>query len=350
MGTTLKRAAAAVLVLGLAGAIAWGFLRGRREAAREARSERPVRAAASVLRRDGRTFVVLDSAVRRAVGIRLAAADTAREAPELPAYGRAVELGPLTDARDRYAGAAADSRRAAADLQVSRAEYRRVEALHADGQIVPERRLEQARAAFRADQAAAMAAARKERSARAEALEEFGPVLGRWLIGGSGMLDSLLAMRRVLLKVTLPPPLEVASAPDSAAVLLPSGDTVRARFLSEAPRTDPRIQGQSLFYLAPTAPGFRVGATVEVRLRPAGRPSGAALVPPSAVILYEGRPWVYAEGPEDQFGRRPVALLGRTGPDYVATGVRPGTVLVTRGAALVLSQEAGQGPAAAEGD
>ncbi len=327
------RAGVAAMVAILMGAVAWGFVSNRRRGIVE------VAPAARIVRRNGRTFVVLDSMARRRGGVALAAVSALRQPTGISAYGRVMQLDGLTRGRDQYAQAEAAAAQASARLDQARAAYGRLALLHADSEIVSSSSLEAARATYQADSAARMATSRALRSARAALRENFGPVIGGWLAHDPPVLDSLLRGQRVLLQVTLFPPLVLGAPPERAVAVLPSGKTIPARFVSWAAETDPEIQGQSFFCLAPSAPALLPGASVEVRIRPRSGREHGVLVPRSAVVWYEGSPWVYALSRPNELARRRIRIDGRTGDAYAVEGVEPGARIVVRGAGLVLSEE-----------
>lgn len=339
MRVPVARLGVAALVAVLGGAVVWGFLHNRQEAEQGDEGDQPVGVAGRVLHRDDRTFVVLDSAARRRGGITLATASAVRRPPQIAAYGRVMELDSMTGARDRYASADAAAAQARARLAQTRAEYRRLSLLHADSEIVSTSRLEQARAAYQADSAGEMAASRALRSAAAGLREDFGPVIGDWLRRDPPVLDSVLSGRRVLLQVTLMPPLVLSAPPERTVAVLPSGATVSARFVSWASRTDPEIQGQSFFCLATSGPGLLPGASVEVRVQPHAGAGDDALVPRDAVVWYDGAPWVYVQSPPDEFSRSRIHIEGGAAGAYAVEGLTPGAWVVVRGAGLVLSAE-----------
>ncbi len=94
------------------------------------------------------------------------------------------------------------------------------------------------------------------------------------------------------MQVTLPPGESLPQAPQTAfAEVPPQSARVSLRLVSLATRTDPRIQGQSFYYLVSGDSGLLPGMSVMTFL-PTGRAVTGVLVPEDALVHAEGGTWV----------------------------------------------------------
>ena len=332
-------AAAAVLALLVAGGVA-------RSEGDEDDNVPPVSAPPRVAIVHGETVVTFDTATLARSGLEVEALQTQPHRVEATAYGAVLDLTDLADARGAVTAAAARVEKARAALAASSAEFKRVRALHADERNASDKALEEATARWRGDEADGRAADAALVAQLASARQRWGAVVSGWLERGSPELEALLAQRQGLVQVTLPPGTLLKSAPATATVRDGGAAAVAARLVSPAPRTDPRIQGASFYYVAPAAPGLLPGAVVEAFL-PAGPAVTGVVVPAAAVVWWQGRAWVYVEDGPGRFVRREVTTDAPVpGGWFVTAGVTAGGRVVVRGAQMLLSEE---GRAAVQG-
>lgn len=324
--------AAVALALLLAGGAA-------RSAADEDDNVPPVSAPPRVAVVNGETVVTFDKATLASSGLEVAALQAQTHRAAAAAYGVVLDLAELADARGAATAAAAGVEKARAALASSRAELERVRALHAGDRNASDKALEEATARWLGDEADARAANAALSARIAGGRQRWGAVVSRWLERGSPELEALLAQRQRLVQVTLPPGTLLESPPATATVRAGGAAAVAARLVSPAPRTDPRIQGASFYYIAADAPGLLPGAVVEALL-PAGSEVTGVVVPGAAVVWWLGRAWVYVEDAPGRFVRREVATDAPVpGGWFVTAGVTAGGRVVVRGAQMLLSEE-----------
>jgi hypothetical protein len=104
---------------------------------------------------------------------------------------------------------------------------------------------------------------------------------------------------------------------------------------------DPTVPGRSFFMLVDGAQGLSQGEHVRV-VAPLGAPKQGAIVPTGAIVIAEGRTWLYIEEKPDYFVRQAIDLSQPTEDGYfTAEGVRPGESVVTDGAGQLLARETG---------
>jgi hypothetical protein len=333
---------AAAVVLALAGLLIWGFVAGRSEATADAESEEPVIPAVQVAQNPlGPPTLTVSADLQKHAGIEVREARPAPYQHRVEAYGSVLELQALTGIANTLASANAQRAIAQAKVAASRAALQRARFLFNDDRNFSRAQLQAAEAAFQTDEASLRAAQMQAENAAAEAYQAWGPVLGRSLAANSSLADSLLQRRAVLIQITLPIGVSVASPPQTATIESTAGKSVGAQLVSAAVSTDPRIQGASYFFSASTASGLLPGMNV-IALLPAGAPGQGIAIPESAVVWLQGQAWVYLRTGRNAFTRRQISTA-QPQPDggYVlaAQSLPAHSLLVVAGAQMLLSQE-----------
>ncbi len=259
---------------------------------------------------DGEPTVTLDEKTQREIGITTARAGGTTQNEESEIYGVVLDVQELAALENQAATARAQAEQAGAKAAFDRAELKRLQTLNADNRNVSDRAVQEAAANVAADEGAAAAANASARAANATIVQRFGPAV-------VPLVPDLIPMRKVLVQFTMPPGMR---PPSSLRV-----NGVEARLVSTAPRVDPRLQGTPYLYVAPAgtlAAGMNVTARVAVR----GGVTGV-IVPPEAIVSWNGRSWVYVRRSATQFSRRELAA------------VQAGAEVVTTGAQQLLSEE-----------
>ncbi len=286
---------------------------------------------------NGAPGITLDEISQEKAGIVTEALRPVMHRQEVEAYGAVLQADDLIAVRKDYASAKAAADKSAAALDASRREYERLKAL--DGNV-SEKALEAAKAVWKADGADASEASVLLKTVEDSAGLRWGGVLSGWVFGDTPEFRRLMALRDVLIRVTLPPERNIGAAPPVVTVRSPDGTTVQAGFINRISGTDPRIQGLSFICLAPSA-SMRLLAGMNVTvLLPSGPATRGYVIPLSAVIWHQGSAWVYIRKGEERFIRREVPVSSPSGKGYFVTeGFSPGDRIVIRGAQVLLSAE-----------
>jgi len=335
----LRRVLLTSLVIGIGGLVAWGVVTGRGEAMNEAERERPVKAPTRVADVNGQRAVRLDEPSRKLSGIEVATLSPAPYQAQVRGFGTvALDLTQLT-LSNNYASAKAQLEAAQAKLAASMTALERARGLYRNQQNVSLAQFQGADATAQADQAAMRAADSQARTAAAAVLQTFGPVVGKAVMDGSPLIARLIERQAYLLQVTLPPGTLLAVPPPTATVQVEGAPPAAITFVSPASQTDPRIQGRSFLYLAPASSGVLPGMNVLVSL-PSGLPIQGVAVPPSAIVWWQDRAWLYRQAGPDSFVRMqiPTDLPSEDG-GYTIKELPKDATIVTRGAQLLLSEE-----------
>ncbi|MCX5644179.1 MAG: multidrug transporter [Phycisphaerae bacterium] len=316
------------------------FLEGRKKAAAEAERERPVKAPTRVEVANGENVVTLDQATQTHSGITLAPLEMISHRRQLSAYGAVVDLQELTDLRNAFETAQAQLGKARTSRGVAQADYERVKALFGRNQNVSQKTVQVAEGTLQTEESNVQTARAALHAAQATALQHWGGVLTEWLAQAAPEFEQLRLQKHLLVQVTLAAGQASIAAPQTAQVQTADGRLVSAAFVSPAPRTDPKIQGRSFFYViaaegANLLPGMNVTA-----LLPVGEPAAGVVVPASAVVWLQGKAWAYAQIHPDRFARREVSTEepvpgGWFEPPSFSTGQR----FVVEGPQVLLSEE-----------
>ena len=323
----------------VAGALSWGYLSGRLEQAREATGEKPIAASPRVKIVDGEPVIAIDSAEQARSGIEAVSLPNVTYQPQVTAYGTALDPQPLGDLASSIAAAKADLEIAETRLTAAKADYERTQSLYRDQRNVSAAQFQAAQAEFLADRAKQAAAQIRLDGLASSAKLAWGPALGQAVAARAPLLTRLLDREDVLVQVTAPPGKAPPAPPTTAFLRRDGGKPVALTLVSAAPRTDPRLQGASYFYLAPAQSGLTPGMTLAARL-PAGAPLEGVAAPVSAVVWFGGQAWIYLRNGPDNFVRRAVAADRRTESGDIFVGAIPMDArVVTAGAQTLLSEE-----------
>ncbi len=328
-----------LLALAAGGVLVRSYVAGRGERAAEAEQDETLAAPSRVTPGKGEPMITLSAGERTKSGIEIAALKSVRYQPTAPGYGTVLDLRPLADLANSFAGAKADLQVAQARLAASKAGYERAKSLYKDARNVSAAQLQAAQAEFAADQAKSAAARTRLATLTTTATQAWGSVLGRAVADGAPLLARLLDRQDFLVQLTAPPGVRFGAPPASAALERAGQPPARLSLVSPAPRTDPRIQGESFFYLARAQTGLKPGMDVVARLANGTALHGFA-APASAIVWFDGRAWIYLQTGAETFVRRPIAMDKRTADGDVFVGALPASAqAVVKGGQLLLSEE-----------
>ena len=133
----------------VAGLAIWGFLEGRKELAQEQERERPVSVPSRVVSQEGGTTVTFDPQTQKLADIGVAAVEQTTRRGEIATLATVLSPQALTDLRNQYVAATAQTGKAAAALAASHGEYERLKALHDDDRNISDKVLQAAEATRR---------------------------------------------------------------------------------------------------------------------------------------------------------------------------------------------------------
>lgn len=335
-----KRLILLVIAVGILAGVVLAFLSGRKEAATEAEREKPVKAPTRVEMVNDENVVTFDAATRANSGVVLGRLAAATNRLQLRAYGIVVDLQDLIDLRNGVENAKARLGKSQAALDVAQKDYERVRMLYDKNQNVSQKTVQTAEGTLRAEEANVQSAQAALNVAQATALQHWGRVLAGWLVQGAPEFERLRLQKDLLVQATLSPGQMMADAPANASIQTAGDQLIEARLVSAAPRTDPKIQGRSFFYRVPADEGGLLPGMNVTALLPAGEPARGAVVPDSAVVWLQGKPWVYVQTAPDKFARREITTEQPVnGGWFQFQGFAGGEEFVSQGPQALLSEE-----------
>lgn len=320
----------------VAGLAVWGFIEGRKELAQEQEREKPVAVPSRVVAQEGGTAVVFDAQTQKLADIGVAAAAQTTRRGETEALATVLSPQALIDLRNSYVAATAQAGKARAALEASHREYERLTVLHSDDRNISDRALQAAEAAWRGEEAADRAAQATVDAIELNARQQWGAVLTAAVLGNASTFRRLSEQKDVLLRIAAPSGSRLPAPPGTANVIGDDGVLRASRLISPSPQADPRIQGPTFFYVAPTE-GLLPGSTLTVRL-PIGSPEVGVTIPAAAVLSWQGKAWFYVESAPGRFVRHELTDALPVAEGWFVPGL-PALRVVVRGGQTLLSEE-----------
>lgn len=295
--------------------------------------------------RNGILGIELSPETQTLSGLQMQAAEVMQHREEIHALAEVINIKPLLDLRSRYTSLQADTRISDVQLRRSREAYQRLRLLHEDNANISTSQLEEALAKLQSDEARLAAQQQQISSLRDEAIQTWGVTLTDWALtkdDSNGYLQQLIRRQEVLLNVSLG---RSESMPDDTRIIYINRDNDRlnarkAYYVSAAARTEPSLQGET-YYFRSRADKLRVGMRVHAWIPVSGEVVDGVHVPAEAVVWQAGQAWVYLHDGEDFFYRRALDKPVRLNQGWFidAGQIKPGQLIVTRGAQMLLSEE-----------
>lgn len=276
---------------------------------------------------NGEVIVTVETNLQQKIGLEVKQLQAAQLAPEIKAYGRVSDPGPL-------AQVVADLVTAEAAGQASQSELKRLQTLAAQSNA-SERALQAAEATAIHDQAQIQSVRLKVLSSWGSAISERKDL--------PDLVQSLASLASALVVLQVPGGEVLPGVPTGARIYTLGQETnsVTAQILGPAPLADPQMQGQGFqCLLSPNTAKLIPNVSVTGLLSFAGEPRAGVFLPRSAVLQFNGSTWVYVQSEPDEFERREVQLSSPL-PDgwFVEKGLKPQDKVVTTAAQQLLSEE-----------
>jgi hypothetical protein len=277
---------------------------------------------------------------QRQIGLQTAVLAAAPHPEQIRAYGAVLDVARITELTNGYANAQAQLQTAQARFDVAKRAFERTQNL-VEAAALARKDAEVAEGLFRTDQASLAAAESQVKTLAATARQEWGPVIGKWIVERSPQVVRLIERDQFLVQVTLPPGVVLAALPRSALAQAPTRNAnIDLEYVSPATRTDARIQGLSYFFAAAGDSGLLPGMNTTVYV-PSGKTYQGVFVEDTAIVRWQGRSWVYLRAGPDTFKRHPISTdQPVSDDDYVVQDIPVGAEIVLQGAQVLLSEEA----------
>jgi uncharacterized protein YukE len=324
-----------VLALALLGGVATGaiflYQRGKAERDKEAEREKPIETPSKMSRtKDGEIALEFPSDERSRLGLKTAPLLERSELPEVTSYGRVVSPALLLALE-------ADLGSAQAALPASKAEFERMKTLFQENGNA-------SRKAFEAAQAQAQTDLNRLKSILRQISAEWGDVITSLTpTERESVIDRLARREIALVRVSVLPGTKLPARPTNARLTL-LGEEERFFTTSrifDPPQADPKSQGRGFMLRVDDAgPALAPGAAVTAYLRGEGDPLTGVEIPPSAIVRFAGKTWVYLLVDERHFVRREVTLDRPTKDGWFSTSpLGSKNEILVEGPQTLLSEE-----------
>jgi hypothetical protein len=260
---------------------------------------------------------------------------------EFTAYGKAVNIQPLTELRHRYLVALTERGGASARFQQAEQNIKRQQDLYRDG-ATSKRNLQIQQAQWQTDKAQLDASGVQGKAIADEARLNWGKKLAEWAIStDSDQLGAFLSGKQILLQITLPANKQLPNDIQSIYVEASGNRSAanKAELISAAPQTDSTAQGESYFFQTGSN-HIRTGMRVAAWIPEQGENQPGVVIPKSALVWHLDQAFVYIKTGAEQFGRRTIdQYSATTGGYFVSSGINAGEQLVITGGQMLLSEE-----------
>lgn len=339
MSKRLKWLVAVLLAVTAVSVAAAVFMAAHRPGSDDEDEEEAVETPAHVFVQNGQTMIRLSPLAQAREGIRVAPLQVKTMRAELRGTAVLLPAGDLAALRNSYVAARAKWQLDQVHLKVARTQEQRVNSLYEQNQNMSLKALQDAQAAYEADQAQAESDQQQSALQLDSARQRWGGAVAGWIENNPPELAAVLKQRAFLAQVIFPPG-ESGKAPERLSLASPDSRLAPARLLGALPQVNPQIQGVSFLYLVSSRPGMAAGMNLAVMV-PVGPRLRGSVVPGSAIVWWQGKAWAYQEDTGNTFTRREVLTANPVSGGYFVpgTGFAPGTKLVTAGAQELLSEE-----------
>lgn len=303
--------------------------------------EKPVQVQSRVNTETNGTGLHLSAADMKAAAIDTSPLKAISHSIDHPAYAEVLDMSSLVTDIAHYQSLSADIAKSDVALNVARQTADRSRHLHADDRNISDQALETAEATLRTETVNHTALITERDSALNNLRLNWGQELIAGINQQHSALASLITGKASLLRISKEPTNtseQALNAMPATITLATSNGVQTARVIGSAPHADDRLQGsQTLIAISNTflPIGLRLAAQW-----PEGIVQQGIHVPASAVVWWQGLPWVYIQVSPNNFRRE---QLNNPQSDkegwFVADGLIAGTPVVVRGAQLLLSEE-----------
>jgi len=289
----------------------------------------------------GQGAIALAAKAQSLSGLQTITLTSVSDHPEFTAYGKAVNIQPLVELRNRYLVTLTERGGATARFEQAEQNIRRQQDLYREG-ATSKHSLQVQQAQWQTDKALLDASGVHGKAIIDEARLNWGKKLTEWALSADAdQLSGFLSGKKTLLHITLPVNKQLASEIQSIEVEA-SGNrsaATKAELISAAPQTDASVQGESYFFQT-DGRRIRTGMRVAAWIPEQGENQSGVVIPKSALIWYMDQAFVYIKTAKEQFSRRAIDHYSATAGGYfVGSGLSAGEQLVVTGGQMLLSEE-----------
>ncbi|MDD5409939.1 MAG: hypothetical protein PHF31_00755 [Methylobacter sp.] len=301
--------------------------------------------------------IVLGDKAQKLSGLQTVTLEAVTTHLEFTAYGKAVNIQPLIELRNRYLVSLTEHSSAKAKFNQAEQATKRQQDLYRDG-AGSKRSLQDQQSQWKTNKAQVDAAQIQSKAIVNEALLKWGKTLTEWALSiDSDKLAAFLSGQQTLLQITLPANKQLTNDIQTIYVEASGNRSAadKANLISVAPQTENTVQGESYFFQTGgrdcsrqscdihTIPGdnhIRTGMRVAAWIPEQGKIQPGVIIPKSALIWHMNQAYVYIKTDADKFSRRNIDnFSATTGGYFINSGLSPGEQLVVTGGQMLLSEE-----------
>lgn len=289
---------------------------------------------------NGQTVIKLDEKTQQQTGIAFTVLKPAQHHAEFLAYGKAISIQPLVNLHHRYLATLTERNRATAKFKQAEQSIQRQQDLYQHG-VTAKRNLQDQEAQWQADKALLDASQYQDQAIIDEALLNWGKTLSDWaLTPRAEKLAPFLTGQQSLLQITIPSHHIPSEDLRSIAVNV-SGErntAQTAELISTSPQTD-SSQGISYFFHT-SGKTIKTGMSVSAWLPEQGQQHEGVIIPASAICWANDQAYVYLKTDTETFNRRAISHYNAAANGYfLSDTLKPGEIIVSTGAQMLLSEE-----------
>lgn len=338
----LKIAISSIAILILLSSAAWYLFQSQNTKPEKAAEKDSLSVSSRVQVENGITTINLSPSEQANSGITTTKLIQTLHQAQLDAYGSVVSIQDLSKDVQNYEAYKAQLAKSKESLLISQGNYERSKSLY-EKNLASEQDFQAAQSAFLSDKADINSALSNLRSQKSSILEQWGNNLSNWIFSGSSSLKRLLALKDILIQISLPPYEMNIKTPARVFIQPPSGtgNRISCRFISSGHLANAQFQTKTLYYITSDA-SLSAGMNVKAFL-PIGNNLTGVVVPASSIIWYKGKAWVYIEQFPNKFVRIEIDTDNAVNDGFFIPGnngvINPGVTVVINGAQLLLSEE-----------
>jgi hypothetical protein len=260
----------------------------------------------------------------------------------LKTFGTVIAIDSLIEAKTQYANLKSELQLAQTDSDHHITQYQRLKTLNEDDKNVSDTVVQDTLALVNADKAKIAGIQSQLSNLIASIKLQWGDVLSKLVVGETSAtyLNNLLTRKNVLVQISLP--LNVSTPIKESTIYIhafsENAPSILATYVSPATASDITGTGKTFYYSAP-AESLRTGMRISASPKNHNNDTKGVLVPNSAVIWHDGKPWIYIKVKNEQFQRTPISADVEVGDSWFNQNLKPDTEIVTSGAQLLLSEE-----------
>lgn len=309
----------------------------------QSEQEEEIESPSRVTEKEGISMIALTPETQKNSGIITSKIQKIAHQGAVKTYGSVIAIDKLIEAKTQYIALSTELNIAKSSSEQLSLQFKRLKTLNEDDKNISDSAVQDAKALLNANQAKIQALLLQQQNLKSSTQLQWGEPLTQLVVGGQStpQTQQLLTRKSVLVQVSLPITANTPTAGDTIQIvsLNDRANSVKAMYISPATSADISGIGKTYYYSAP-AESLRVGMRVHVvQANNTQMKSEGVVIPNSAVVWHAGKPWVYVQQNNNQFVRQPISTDTEIAEGWFNQHIAAGSLVVTSGAQLLLSEE-----------